>query len=193
MTAYGREMDIVSGVVSIAYSHFYISEYLGGSEWAGVDQLPDFHTDDPVILTPGQLTVISNVQSHEAWVTLMLAQTEPVQQLQDWELLGICTYQPLAGGQMSIWGPATGPAAPAAGWLTGGQGDAPALHLDPASIFRVHVYAKGRRDSRARQDAAMHRKEWVHEGLESYAAVFIPAGPHLEGSSDVHSPQGIGR
>lgn len=176
MAAYGREMDKVSGVVSIEYSHFYISEHLG-SEWAGVDQLPDFRTDEPVIITPGQLTVVSCVQSHDAWVTLMLAETEPVQQAQDWQLLGIWPYRPLDSGQMSVWGPTTGPAVPAAGWQTGGQGHAPALQLNPASIYAVHVYAQGRQDSWARQDAAMRRKEWVHEGLESYVAAFIPAGP----------------
>ncbi|MFC0843947.1 hypothetical protein ACFH04_09510 [Streptomyces noboritoensis] len=44
-------MDIASGVVSIEYSHFYITEHIEtGLE--GVDQTPDFYTDEPVIITP---------------------------------------------------------------------------------------------------------------------------------------------
>ena len=169
-------MDIVSGVVSIAYSHFYISEHVE----AGFDstvQAPDFRTNDPVILTPGQLTIVSHVQSHDAWVTLVLSEVEPVQQTEQWQLLGKWPYPPMYGGRMGISGPTTGPAMPAMGWLSGGQRDDRSLTLDPATVYTVHVYARGRQDSRARYEAAMEREEWgIHEGFEDYVVVFIPAG-----------------
>ncbi|MEV7526796.1 hypothetical protein [Streptomyces sp. NPDC091371] len=169
-------MDIVSGVVSIEYSHFHISEHIE-TALEGVDQIPDFRTDEPVIITPGQLTIVSRVQSHDAWVTLILTDVAPVQQPEQWQLLGMRPYQPVSGGRMGIFGPTTGPAAPAAGWLTGGHGDDQALQLDPATIYTVHVYAKGRQDSRARHEAAMAREEWgLHEGFEDYVAAFIPTG-----------------
>ncbi|MFI1170226.1 hypothetical protein [Streptomyces melanogenes] len=169
-------MDIVSGVVSIEYSHFYITEHIE-TALEGVDQTPDFHTDEPVIITPGQLTIISRVQSHAAWVTLMLTEVELVQQSEQWQLLGKWPYQPVSGGRMSMSGPTTGPALPAAGWLTGGQGYAPDLQLDPASTYTVHVYAKGRQNSRARYEAAMDREEWgLHEGFEDYVVAFMPTG-----------------
>lgn len=174
MTTYGPKMDIVTGVISIEYSHFYISEDIE-TALDGLDQTPDFRTDDPVIVTPGQLTIVSCVQSHDAWVTLMLTEAEPVEQSEQWQLLGRWPYLPISGGRMSMSGPTTGPAAPAAGWLTGGQGYAPALQLDPATIYTVHVYAKGRQDSRARHEAAMAREEWgLHEGFEDYVAAFVP-------------------
>ncbi|MFZ3494772.1 hypothetical protein ACODT5_16400 [Streptomyces sp. 5.8] len=172
-------MDVVSGVVSIEYSHFYINEHIE-TVLEGIDQTPDFRTDEPVIGTPGQLTIVSCVQSHDAWVTLMLTETEPVQQSTQWQLLGTWPYLPISGGRMSMYGPTTGPAAPAAGWLTGSQGHVPALQLDPTTIYTVHVYAKGRQDSRARHEAAMAREEWgLHEGFEDYVAVFIPTGQQV--------------
>lgn len=169
-------MDIVSGVVSIGYSHFYVSEHVEPG-FDSVAQVPDFRTDDPVILTPGQLTIVSHVQSHEAWVTLMLSDAEPVQQTEQWQLLGTWPYWPRYGGRMGISGPTTGPAMPAMDWLSGGQGDDRSLALDPATVYTVHVYARGRQDSRARYRAAMAREEWgIHEGFEDYVVVFIPAG-----------------
>ncbi|MFF4351105.1 hypothetical protein [Streptomyces sp. NPDC001530] len=167
-------MDILSGVVSIEYSHFYISEHIEPG-FDSTTQEPDFRTDAPVILTPGQLTIVSHVQSHDAWVTIMLAETEPVQQTEEWQLLGAWPYRPVYGGRMGISGPTTGPATPAMGWLSGGQGDDRSLALDPAMVYTVHVYAKGRQDSRDRYEAAMEREEWgIHEGFEDYVAVFIP-------------------
>ncbi|MGW7088946.1 hypothetical protein ACWGH2_36330 [Streptomyces sp. NPDC054871] len=177
-------MDIVSGVVGIEYSHFYIHEDIG-TDVEGDDRTPDFRTDEPVITTPGQLTVVSCVQSHDAWVTLMLTQAEPVQQPEQWQLLGMWPYTPISSGRMSMSGPTTGPATPAADWLPGPKGYAPALQLDPATAYTVHVYARGRQDSRARYEAAMAREEWgVHEGFEDYVVAFIPAGdpPTPDGS-----------
>lgn len=176
ISAYGPEMDIVSGVVSIAYSHFYIAEYIEQG-FESVDDLPDFHTDEPVIVTPGKLTIVSCVQEHKAWVTLMLAEAQPVQQAEQWQSLGSWPYRPVYRGRMGISGPTTGPAVPAAGWLPGSQGYAPTLTLHPAAIYTVHVYARGRKDSRARYEAAMTREEWgLNEGFEDYVAIFIPAG-----------------
>ncbi|MEV8413967.1 hypothetical protein AB0P45_10195 [Streptomyces niveus] len=169
-------MDIVSGVVSIAYSHFYISERVEPG-FDNVTQAPDFRTNDPVILTPGQLTIVSRVQAHDAWVTLMLTDAEPVQQTEQWQLLGTWSYPPMYGGRMGISGPTTGPAMPAMGWLSGGQDDDRSLALHPATVYTVHVYARGRQDSRARCEAAMEREEWGRrEGREDYVVVFIPAG-----------------
>ncbi|MEV8314826.1 hypothetical protein AB0Q95_11690 [Streptomyces sp. NPDC059900] len=168
-------MDMVSGVVGIEYSHFYIHEDIE-NELEVDEQIPDFRTDVPVIVTPGKLTVVSRVQSHEAWVTLMHTETEPVQQPEQWQLLGRWPYRPVSGGRMGMSGPTTGPATPAAGWLPGAGEYAPALQLNPAMNYTVLVYAKGRQNSRARHGAAMDREEWgLHEGLEDYVAVFIPA------------------
>ncbi|MFD4240467.1 hypothetical protein ACFWP3_02455 [Streptomyces sp. NPDC058525] len=169
-------MDIVSGVVGIEYSHFYIAEQVEEG-FDSVGDLPDFRTSEPVIVTPGMLTVVSRVQSHDAWVTLMAADAEPVQQTDAWQLLGSWPYRPVYRGRMGISGPTTGPALPALGWLPGSQGYAPTLALDPATIYAVHVYARGREDSRARYEAAMAREEWgIHEGFEAYVAIFIPEG-----------------
>ncbi|WP_031155644.1 hypothetical protein [Streptomyces xanthophaeus] len=169
-------MDIVSGVVSVAYSHFYIAEHVEeGAE--SVDNLPDFHTDEPVIVTRGMLTIVSCVQEPDAWVTLMVAEAEPVQQTEQWQSLGSWPYQPVHRGRMGISGPTTGPVVPALGWLPGSQGYAPTLALHPATIYTVHVYARGREDSRARYEAARVReKSGLREGFEDYVALFIPAG-----------------
>jgi hypothetical protein len=181
---YGRDMDrdanmgvdIVSGVVSIEYSHFDVGERVERG-FDGSTESPDFRTDAPVILTPGTLTIVSNVQSHDAWVTLMLSDTEPVQQTDQWQQLGTWTYRPVYGGRMAVSGPTTGPAAPAMGWISGGRGDDRSLRLDPGTVHTVHVYARGREDSRARYEAAMEREEWgTHTGFEDYVVVFVPAG-----------------
>lgn len=174
--AYRQSMGPVSGVVSIAYSHFYVGEYVEPG-FDRATQTPDFRTDVPVILTPGQLTVVSNVQAHDAWVTLMLSDAEPVPQPEQWQLLGIWPYAPVCGGRMGMAGPTTGPAMPAMGWLSGGRGDDLSLALDPSRVYTVHVHARGRQDSRARYEAAMDRAEWgTHEGFEDYVLVFVPVG-----------------
>jgi hypothetical protein len=177
---YSDSMDMVSGVVSIAYSHFYVSEHVEPG-FDSTTEAPDFRTDAPVIRTPGRLTIVSHVQSHDAWVTLMLSEAEPAQQAEQWQLLGTWPYPPVYGGRMGIADPTTGPAMPAMGWLSGGQGDDRWLTLDPSTVYTVHVYARGRQDSRVRYEAAMEREEWgTHEGFEDYVVVFIPAGhqPH---------------
>ncbi|MFI6093111.1 hypothetical protein [Streptomyces sp. NPDC051218] len=175
-------MDIVSGVVSIEYSHFYVHEAIE-NESERDDRTPDFRTDEPVIVTPGQLTVVSCVQSHDAWVSLMLTEVEPGQQPEQWQLLGTWPYLPISGGRMSMSGPTTGPATPAMDWLPGPTGYTPDLQLDPATTYTVHVYARGRHDSRARYEAAMAREQWgLHEGFEDYVLAFIP--------SDARRPDG---
>ncbi|KOU30704.1 hypothetical protein ADK53_27815 [Streptomyces sp. WM6373] len=174
-------MDIVSGVVGVAYSHFYIAEHVD----EGVDGLPDFRTDEPVIVTPGMLTIVSCVQAHDAWVTLMVAEAEPVQQTEQWQSLGSWSYRPVNTGRMGISGPTTGPAVPALGWLPGSQGYAPTLKLHPSTNYTVHVYARGREDSRARYEAAMDREEWgLREGFEHYVAIFVPAGEQAPRTAD---------
>ncbi|MEW2417540.1 hypothetical protein AB0953_28010 [Streptomyces sp. NPDC046866] len=171
-------MDIVSGVVGVAYSHFCIAEHVE-EKVEGVDEVPGFHTHEPVIVTPGKLTIVSCLQEHDAWVTLMVAEAEPVQQTEQWQSLGSWLYRPVSTGRMGISGPTTGPAVPAMGWLPGSQGYAPTLTLQPSTVYTVHVYAKGREDSRARYEAAMGREEWgIHEGFEDYVAVFVPVGEH---------------
>jgi hypothetical protein len=169
-------MDTVSGVVGIAYSHFYVSEYVKPG-FDNSTQAPDFRTDAPVILTPGRLTIVSQVQAHDAWVTLMLSDAEPVPQTRQWQLLGTWRYPPMYGGRMGISGPTTGPARPAMGWISGGRGDDRSLALDPSVVYTVHVYARGRQDSRVRFEAAVEREQWgTHEGYEDYVLVFVPAG-----------------
>lgn len=168
-------MEIVSGVAGIEYSHFYISEQIAPG-FEDDSQVPDFRTDEPVLLTPGQLTIVSCVQSHAAWVTLMLSDEEPVQQTDEWQRLGTWPYAPIYEGRMCISGPTTGPASPAMDWLPGRGADL-LLTLDPASVYTAHVYARGRQESRARFEAAMEREEWgMHEGFEDYVVVFIRAG-----------------
>ncbi|MFG2799715.1 hypothetical protein [Streptomyces pseudovenezuelae] len=56
-------MDAVSGVVGVAYSHFYINEYVE-PDFDSATQAPDVRTEAPVIVTPGQLAIVSHVQSH---------------------------------------------------------------------------------------------------------------------------------
>ncbi|APU38867.1 hypothetical protein [Streptomyces sp. TN58] len=167
-------MEIVCGVVGIEYSHFFIGEPIEGA-LVGVDQMPDFRTEQPVIITPGKVTVRSCVQSHDAWVTLMLADCAPVEQSEQWPLLGVWSYEPAASGRMILHGPTTGPARPAVGWLPGGHDHPRPLKLSPGTKYAVHVYARGRKDSRARFEAAMTRKDFgLHEGFEDYVVVFVP-------------------
>ncbi|MCJ0875453.1 hypothetical protein [Streptomyces sp. AP-93] len=175
-------MDMASGVVGIEYSHFYVREQF--DPWLeDTDQTPDFHTDEPVIITPGQITIISRVQCHDAWVTLMLTKSKPLQQMDPWQLLGTWSYLPVSGGLMGVWGVTGGPAAQPAGWLADGEGFTPTLQLDPAVRYAVHVYAKGRQDSRARFEAAMAREEWgAHEGFEDYVVAFNPTGHRPAGA-----------
>ncbi len=121
-------------------------------------------------------------------MTLILTDVAPVQQPEQWQLLGTWPHQPISSGRMGIYGPTTGPAAPAAGWLTGGNGDDRTLRLDPVTIYTVHVYAKGRQDSRARHEAAMAREEWgLHEGFEDYVAVFVPTGQQAQQTRPQHA------
>ncbi|MET9793550.1 hypothetical protein [Streptomyces canus] len=47
-------MDMISGVVSIPYSHFSISERVEPG-FDNATQAPDFRTDHQVIPTPGRL------------------------------------------------------------------------------------------------------------------------------------------
>ncbi|CAL9423423.1 hypothetical protein [Streptomyces sp. enrichment culture] len=146
----------VTGVVDIAYSHFYLAE--DGSEEA----LPDFRTDEPVIATPGRLTIISRLQSHTAPVTLALAR-EPAAR-GDWQLVGTAPYRPVATGRIAAYSLEAGAATD---WLT----------LDTGTLYTAHVYAQGRRDSRERHDAAVSRGEYGRrEGYESYLTLFVPCG-----------------
>lgn len=62
-------------------------------------------------------------------------------------------------------------------YVSGGQCDDRSLPLDPSTVYTVHVYARGRQNSRDRYKAAMGREEWgAHEGFEDYVLAFIPAG-----------------
>ncbi|OEJ56691.1 hypothetical protein BGM19_00075 [Streptomyces agglomeratus] len=45
------------------------------------------------------------------------------------------------------------------------------LELHPSTDYTVHVYARGREDSRARDEAAMARQEWDNrEAFEDYVS-----------------------
>ncbi|MFI9617236.1 hypothetical protein ACIHCM_37270 [Streptomyces sp. NPDC052023] len=144
-----------SGAVSIAYGHFYIAEWV---------EVPDFRTDDPVIVTPGQFTIISRVQAHLIEVTLQLAAVEPAPGT-GWQLLGSYPYRPTRAGLIAVTAPTTG------------QG--PQLQLHPHTTYTAYIFTHGRADSRERWQAAMAREEWgagLDGGFEAYLVTFVPTG-----------------
>ncbi|MFD7281692.1 hypothetical protein ACFV80_32830, partial [Streptomyces sp. NPDC059862] len=77
-----------SGAVSIEYGHFYVAEWV---------EEPDLRTGDPVIVAPGQFTIVSRVQTHLIDMTLQLAAAEPVPGA-GWQLLGSYPYRPMRDG-----------------------------------------------------------------------------------------------
>ena len=144
----------VSDIVYIEYSHFYIAEQIESF---------DFSTGGPVFVHPGQITVFSRVQTHRVPVTLEIA-GEPHAVGEGWELLGSYPYRPVRDGRMTLSAPSPG-ASPEK------------LQLETGTVYSVHIYAKGRRDSLERWDAAMARGDYgVDTGFEEYLAVFTPTG-----------------
>jgi hypothetical protein len=132
-----------------------------------LDEEPDFASGRPVLLTPGQLTVCSCVQSHYAPVALI--STGPDEGLPElgegWALLDTVEYRPVYGGRMELWGCTTGPSNPAVH-----------LNVPTSRTHTVRVYAKGREDANQRFVESLGRDEVLHEGLEEYVIVFTPAG-----------------
>lgn len=153
-------------IMDIDYSHFYVTERVEGG-FERLDGEPDFASGRPVLLTPGQVTVVSCVQSHNALVTLIGTESEEdLPELgEGWALLDTVEYRPLYGGRMELWGCTTGQSKPP-------------VHLDlPTSrTHLVRVYAKGREDADQRFVESLGRHEVLHEGLEEYTIVFTPTG-----------------
>ncbi|MBZ9644306.1 hypothetical protein [Streptomyces sp. PSKA30] len=69
--------------MSIEYGHFYVAEWV---------EEPGFRTGHPVIVAPGQFTIVSRVQAHLIEVTLQLARRSLC-----WEQGGSCSAVPLTG------------------------------------------------------------------------------------------------
>ncbi|MDX2763585.1 hypothetical protein [Streptomyces europaeiscabiei] len=153
-------------IMDIDYGHFYVTERVEGG-FERLDGEPDFVSGRPVLLTPGQVTVVSCVQSHNAPVTLIGTESEEdLPELgEGWALLDTVEYRPLYGGRMELWGCTTGQSKPS-------------VHLDlPTSrTHLVRVYAKGREDADQRFVESLGKHEVLHEGLEEYAIVFTPTG-----------------
>ncbi|MFH8612533.1 hypothetical protein ACH4D5_34150 [Streptomyces sp. NPDC018029] len=159
-------MERHDGIIDIDYSHFYVTERLEHG-FESLAEESDFAGGRPVLLTPGQLTVCSCVQSHYAPVALI--STGPDESLPElgegWALLDTVEYQPVYGGRMELWGCTTGPSNPAVH-----------LNVPTSHTHTVRVYAKGREDADQRFVESLDRDEVLHEGLEEYVIVFTPAG-----------------
>ncbi|MDT0343627.1 hypothetical protein [Streptomyces litchfieldiae] len=148
--------DTVHGTVAIEYRHFCVTEGGPGTEAA------DFRSERPVILSHGRITVTTRVQEQRAPVTVRVVRrhTPP----EGWAHLGTVTYRPVHRGVVTVCDTMNGPA----------MDD---LRIDPATVYGVHVYAKGRADSRERFDACLDRGEYgVRDGFEEYLIVFVPSG-----------------
>lgn len=126
--------------------------------------LPEFREGEPVTVTHGLITITTRVQDHMAHVTLRIS-GHALAPDETWQSLGQYPYRPVHTGHMVVSETATGGA-----WASG-------LRLDPSSVYIVHIYAKGRTDSRERWQAAMDRGEYgTRERFEEYLAVFVPTG-----------------
>ncbi|MFD9907648.1 hypothetical protein [Streptomyces sp. NPDC059063] len=162
-----RSGVVTSGVVTIDYGHFSVDERLE----EGFDDVQgevSFRRAKPVIVTSGRIVITSQVQSHDAPVTLVLSDTDarPPHLGEDWHSLGRIRYRPVYGGVMEVWGCTTGPATPRV-----------ALALAPDRTYTVHAYAKGRESSAERFAELLERGVYdVSEGFEEYTVVFSPVG-----------------
>ncbi|MHA4815402.1 hypothetical protein ACXZ65_13725 [Streptomyces aculeolatus] len=159
-------MERRDGIIDIDYGQFYITERVE-SGFERLDEPLDFTSGRPVLLTPGQVTVVSCVQSHYAPVALI--STGPGEALPEfgegWVLVDTVEYRPLYGGRMELWGCTTGPSDPPVH-----------LHVTTSRTHTVRVYAQGREDADRRFVEGLGKDEVLNEGLEEYALVFAPAG-----------------
>ncbi|WP_190134170.1 hypothetical protein [Streptomyces longispororuber] len=128
-------------MISVDYSQFYVME-MYESEFDELPHMsPDFASHKPVLLTPGTITICSEVHWHYAPVTLLQVPTvDDIPTLgEEWAHLDSVEYRPVYRGTMQLYGCTTGPAEPDV-----------RLQLDPGRTHAVHVYVKGRQDARVR-------------------------------------------
>ncbi|WJV47521.1 hypothetical protein [Streptomyces flavofungini] len=172
-------------MISIDYRQFYVIEE-PDSDFDVPRADRDFASGNPVLVTPGEITICSEVQWHYAPVTLCRASADVgLPPLADqWALLDSVEYRPVYHGGMRVLGCTTGPATPEV-----------RLELSPGRTYTVHVYAKGREDAHARweeylaDDVSEDDKEAedddsedgefddFHEQVfEEYLIVFVPLG-----------------
>lgn len=185
------------GVVEVAYSHFSVGE-APEPGFERIEGKVDFGTEDPVIMAPGEIVIVSRVQEHLVPVTLAVVKEGehalPTGPGDEWMLVGAGVFRPIYAGLMRVSGPTTGLAVPAVAparlyGLDVEPGE-PSITLDPAVVYEVKVYAQGWEDSAERFDAAMEREEWgAGEGFEAYAVVFRPDGTQQPPVRSVENPR----
>ncbi|MBC2907859.1 hypothetical protein [Streptomyces cupreus] len=168
------------GAVSIERGHFPVGEMWEPGFERREDE-PEFGTEEPVIVVPGQIVVTSRVQDHVAPVVLAVNDQEGEAPGPAWTLVASVEYQPVYMGRMAALDTMNGPAGPADGSIEvfgqPVQPGEPSVELDPSRTYRAHVWSQGRSDSRERFDAAMQREEWgTRDGFETYLVVFVPEG-----------------
>ncbi|MEU2563214.1 hypothetical protein ABZ626_28325 [Streptomyces longispororuber] len=172
-------------MICVDYRQFYVME-VPDTDFDVPREEPDFASGNPVLVTPGQITISSEVQWHYAPVTLCQTSADdgwppPTDQ---WVHLDSVEYRPVYHGRMRIFGCTTGPATPEV-----------RLELSPDRTYTVHVYAKGREDAPARweeylaDDEAEDDEDTEDDGsedgefddfqeqvFEEYLIVFVPLG-----------------
>ncbi|MET7737734.1 hypothetical protein ABZT02_41515 [Streptomyces sp. NPDC005402] len=168
------------GAVNIEHGHFPVGEMWEPGFERREDE-PDFQTDAPVIVVPGQVIVTSRVQEHAAPVVVAVRDQEDDAPGPGWTLVASVDYRPVYTGRMAVLDSLNGPAGPAAGSLEvfgqRAEPGEPFVQLDPARTYRAQVWAQGRSDSRERFDAAIRREEQGgQDGFETYLIAFIPSG-----------------
>ena len=168
------------GAVDIEYSHFPVGE-LWESGFERREAKPDFRTEEPVVVVPGQIVVTTRVQEHRAPVVLAVNDRADEAPGPAWVLLTSVDYQPIYTGRMAAFdtmnGTAGGATAPVEVFGRHAEPGEPIVDLDPARTYRVQVWAQGRADARERFDSAAQREE--RDGadvFESYVIVFVPSG-----------------
>ncbi|MET7608235.1 hypothetical protein [Streptomyces avermitilis] len=169
-----------TGAVNVAYSHFPVGE-LWEPGFERKESKPDFRSDKPVIVVPGQIVMRTRVQEHTALVVLALSHRQNEGPGETWTLLASEHYGPVYTGRMAVFDTMNGPAKPAEAPIEvfgrlSEPGEA-SLALDPSRTYGVQAWAQGRADSRERFEAASRRDEdGLHGWYEAYAIVFTPSG-----------------
>ncbi|MGQ4362596.1 hypothetical protein [Streptomyces sp. SAS_272] len=167
-----------AGAVSVEYGHFPVGE-LWEPGFERKESKPDFGSDKPVIVGPGQIVIRTSMQEHTALVGLALSHRQGEAPGPPWTLLAAEHYRPVYTGRMAPFDTMNGPAKPAEAPIgafgrLSEPGDA-SLALDPSRIYDVHVWAQGRADSRDRFEADS-KQDANSNWYEAYAVVFAPSG-----------------
>ena len=167
-----------AGAVSVEYGHFPVGE-LWEPGFDRRESRPDFRSDEPVIVGPGQIVIRTRVQEHAALVVLALSHRQGEAPGTPWTLLASKHYRPVYTGRMAPFDTMNGPAEPAEASIDAfGRLSEPGeayLALDPSRTYEVQVWAQGRADSRDRFEATSKQDE-NSNWYEAYAVVFTPSG-----------------